>query len=236
VPRSAAVAEAASFAGFEAMRGHFDRARHLCSRAEGVLKDLGQTLRLAVVRQAAGWVELRANAPAAAEAKLRASYDTLQEKGEKSVLSTTAAMLAQALEAQEDNQEAMHFTELSEHAASPDDLASQILWRATRAKLLSREGRLAEAEALARRAVAIAAETEALNLHAGALIDLAWVLRLNRRASEAASAEGDALTLYELKGNVVIRSPGARDGGGASLRRVAVDPGHAGPRGGRPRG
>jgi tetratricopeptide (TPR) repeat protein len=167
------------------------------------LEDLGQTFRLAVVRQAAGWVELLADAPVAAEAKLRASYETLQAMGEKSVLSTTAAMLAQALEAQEAYREAMHFTEASEQAASPDDLASQVLWRATRGRLLNREGRLAEADALARRAVAIAAETEALNLHAGALMDLAWVLRLNGRASEAASAARDALTLYERKGNVV---------------------------------
>ena len=42
-------------------------------------------------------------------------------------------------------------TEESEQIAAEDDVATQYLWRSVRAKLLARQGRFAEAEALAER-------------------------------------------------------------------------------------
>ncbi len=77
-----------------------------------------------------------------------------------------------------------------------------MLWRQARGKLLARRGEFQEGERLAREAVALAEETDMLNAHADALIDLAEVLAL---AGQDARAElGQALALYEGKGNLVM--------------------------------
>jgi hypothetical protein len=72
------------------MRGHFERARALSGLAKSTLEELGRTLKLAALGQVSGRVELIAEAPAAAEAELRQSYETLEPIGEKGYLSTTA--------------------------------------------------------------------------------------------------------------------------------------------------
>ena len=71
-----------------------------------------------------------------------------------------------------------------------------------RGKVLARRGELQEGERLAREAVALADETDMLNAHADALIDLAEVLAL---AGQGGRAELDqAFALYERKGNLVM--------------------------------
>jgi hypothetical protein len=68
--------------------------------------------------------------------------------------------------------------------------------------VLARRGELEEGERLVREAVALAEETDMLNTHADALIDLAEVLAL---AGQDARVELDrALALYERKGNLVV--------------------------------
>jgi hypothetical protein len=58
-------------------------------------------------------------------------------------------------------------------------------------------------EALAREAVERAASTDDLNLRAGALLDLADILR-RKDEDEANAAMREALELFERKGNVVM--------------------------------
>ena len=77
-----------------------------------------------------------------------------------------------------------------------------MLWRQVRGKVLARRGELQEGEQLLREAVALAEETDILNAHADALVDLAEVLAL---AGHDASSELDrALARYERKGNLVM--------------------------------
>ncbi len=64
-------------------------------------------------------------------------------------------------------------------------------------------GRHAEAEELARAAVAVVEETDLLDLHGDALAELAEVLRLAGREAEAREHAGNALELYLRKGNDV---------------------------------
>jgi len=78
-----------------------------------------------------------------------------------------------------------------------------VQWRSVRAKLLARQGELERAEALAREAVALAAETDFLVLRADALMDLAEVLRAAGRDDEAVPCVEQALELDEQKGNIV---------------------------------
>ena len=78
-----------------------------------------------------------------------------------------------------------------------------MVWRQVRAKVLARRGEHAEAERLAREAVAIGDETDMLNSQGDANADLAEVLLLGGKAGEAAAALEQALERYERKGNLV---------------------------------
>ena len=78
-----------------------------------------------------------------------------------------------------------------------------MLWRQVRAKVLARRGEHAEAERLAREAVAIGDETDMLNAQGDANADLAEVLLLAGRADEAVAALEQAVERYERKGNLV---------------------------------
>jgi tetratricopeptide (TPR) repeat protein len=123
--------------------------------------------------------------------------------GEKGYLSTVAAELAQALYEQRRFDESERFTHVSQELGPLEDLATQVEWRGTRAKLLARRGELEAAVALAEEAVALAADTDYLNLQGDARKDLAEVLSLGGRVGEAASCWREALEIYERKGNTV---------------------------------
>src|SRR5438046_746674 len=69
-----------------------------------------------------------------------------------------------------------------------DDAITQLLWRQVRAKVLARRGNKAEAEQLAREAVAIGDETQMLDAQADAYADLGEVLSLAGHREQAAAA------------------------------------------------
>ena len=60
-----------------------------------------------------------------------------------------------------------------------------MVWQGLQARILAARGQLAEAEELARSAVALAARTDFLNQHGDALLELAVVLDEAGRAAEA---------------------------------------------------
>src|SRR5437773_10100097 len=79
-----------------------------------------------------------------------------------------------------------------------------MLWRQVRAKVLARRGEHAEAERLAREAVAVCAETDMLDAQGDVYADLADVLLLTGKAGEASAALEQALERHERKGNLVM--------------------------------
>jgi hypothetical protein len=79
-----------------------------------------------------------------------------------------------------------------------------MLWRQVRAQVLARRGEHAEAERLAREAVAIGERTDSIDLLGDAERDLGEVLVLAGRPEDAAAALEQAAALYERKGNVVM--------------------------------
>ena len=91
---------------------------------------------------------------------------------------------------------------MSEGAAARDDAFSQVLWRAARAKIRARRSQPAEAEALAREAVARVEKTDLLNTQGDTLADLAEVFVLVGRRTEAAEVLGQAAEVFERKGNL----------------------------------
>jgi tetratricopeptide (TPR) repeat protein len=91
----------------------------------------------------------------------------------------------------------------AEEASRPNDVHSQIIWRATMAKILARRDEFEAAEQLARDAVAFAEQSDFLHSHADACLDLAEVLRLGGRREEAANPIRVAISLHEQKGNAL---------------------------------
>ncbi|MDP9331420.1 MAG: AAA family ATPase [Actinomycetota bacterium] len=185
-----------------AMQGRFDEGRALVSQSAEILEDLGLKLRAAFVSDAAGFVETLAGDHAAAERALRAGYDTIDELGERAYLSTVSALLAHAICEQGRHEDADMFCSLAQEVGADDDITTQVLWRSARAKVLAAQGELDEALLLAREAVAMAEETDDINMQADALMDLANVVE----TAGGAAARGDALRrahgLYVAKGNL----------------------------------
>ena len=127
----------------------------------------------------------------------------LEEMGDKALLSTTAAFLGQALLAQERDEDAERAAGLSEELAAEDDVITQAGWRGVRATVLARRGGLAEAERLARQAVALAERTDFVNHQAEAHAVLGGVLGKRGRYEGSQAALAEALKLYEQKGNLM---------------------------------
>ena len=149
-----------------------------------------------------GQLELLAGEPIAAEKALRASYDALASMGDRAYFATRAAELAEAVYQNGRHAEAWSLTETAATTGGSDDLPTQFLWRAVRAKLLAVYGRADEAEELARAALALTEGTDVLSLRATIVLDLAEVLGRSGRAHEAAAARVQALELFEQKGNL----------------------------------
>jgi tetratricopeptide (TPR) repeat protein len=159
-------------------------------------------MRLYAAGLVANWIWFVTDNPAVAEVHLRESFEALAEAGEKGVFSTVAANLAEALYRQGRYDEAEDLLSASAAAGADDDVTTQVLGRAIQAKLLARHAQLNEAEVVAREAVALAAETEYVDLRGDSLLALGEVLRLAGRLDEAAEAMQEALDLWEAKGNM----------------------------------
>ena len=157
--------------GLHAMNGRFDLARPLLATSNAVFEDLGLTLNAATSHN--DGMEMLAGDPAAAEGTCARGIEALEQMGEQAFLSTTAAFLAHALYAQGRDDEAERFTELSEELARRDDLVTQVIWRSVRAGILARQGRIEEAEALAREAVKMGESTDFVTTRADAVMELA---------------------------------------------------------------
>jgi tetratricopeptide (TPR) repeat protein len=188
-------------AALQAMVGHLEEARGLLEQANATLAEFGSSLDAASHPEA--YVAMLADDPEEAERCLRDDYEMLERMGEKGFLSTTAALLARAVEAQGRDEEAYDLTEVAEQSAATDDFSTQIVWRGVRARLIAKGGATADAERLAREAVALAEQTDRLNHHGGALVDLAAVFRSAGQVSDEVDALEAALELFERKCNVV---------------------------------
>ena len=188
-----------------AMVGRFDEARALVSELRTEYAERGATGRLATLTaQVAAEVELLAGDPAAAAELGEKGCRLLERVGDQAVLSTAAALLAQALYELGRLEEADAWARRAAELGATDDAATQILWRRAKAKVLARREEFDEAERLARDAVALGAGTDKIDWQGGSYVDLSEVLCLAGRRTEAAAALEQALSLFERKGNLVM--------------------------------
>jgi DNA-binding SARP family transcriptional activator/tetratricopeptide (TPR) repeat protein len=183
------------------MLGRTDEALALLARGEELQAELGEWIWIYTWHSAA--IHLWAGNAALAEAELRPPYEALKKLGERSHFSTMTHGLAMATYMQGRYDEAEELTRECEAAARANDVFSEIMWRAVRAKVFARTGRLDAAAMLATEAVALAKSGDFHVGTAEALMDLAEVEGLAGRPDNAAAAIEDALRYCALKGNLL---------------------------------
>ena len=186
-----------------AMAGADVEARTYLERSRQRHEELGLTFSRAHWTVLSGMALLYVGDMEAAEAELRWGYQTLRDMGERAALSTVAAYLARVLVAERRYAEAEALTVESEHAAAVGDLASQIAWRGTRLPCRLAVGDITGAEDLGRAALALAENTDDLELLAYAHAGLAAVLAAAGDSHGAAAETSAALSAYRAKGDVV---------------------------------
>jgi class 3 adenylate cyclase/tetratricopeptide (TPR) repeat protein len=192
-----------------AMLGRSDEARAILSELRAELTDRGSVMTLAEVdSEVSVDIELLAGDPAAAVEVGEDAWRLLDEVGKRS--GQSAARLAGAFYVDGRLDEAGAWADRAEELGASDDPVTQLLWRAVRAKVLARRGEHAEAERLARKAVALGDETDQLDTQGDAYADFAEVLVLANRPEGAAEALEQALTRYERKEDLV-KAGRARD-------------------------
>jgi tetratricopeptide (TPR) repeat protein len=182
-----------------AMLGRFDEAWSVGLPAAERWRELGGEAehddRLAEIAEFAG------DHSKAAE-YLRGMCDMLERRDSRGYLSTYAPMLGRSLCALGRYEEAEARAIQGRDLGAEDDFITQMLWRQVLARVHAHRADYAEAERLARAAVAIGEQTDALIWQADALRDLAEVLAAAGLTEEAADALEQALDRYERKKNL----------------------------------
>jgi DNA-binding SARP family transcriptional activator len=185
-----------------AMRGDLDEALELRGSAREIMDAEGEWIWVSSFWGA--FIYLWRGDPGTVEPELQAAYEALKKFGETSHFSSITHALANVAYAQGRYSDAARLTQECEAASHANDVHSYIGWRSVRAKVLARRGELEAAEALSRDAIAYALETDFLPARAEALADLAEVLTIAGRDTEAARALEDAIAVNALKGNVLM--------------------------------
>ena len=185
------------------MAGAEEDARTYLERSRRRHEELGLTLSRAHWTVLSGMALLYRGDLEAAEAELRWGYQTLRDIGERAALSTVAAYLASVLVAEGRHAEEEALPVESEQAAAAGDLASQIAARGTRLPGRLAVGDTTGAGDLGRAALALAENTDGLELVGYAHTRLAAVVAAAGDSRAAAAETSAASSAYRAKGDVV---------------------------------
>ncbi len=187
----------------DAMEGRFDEARALLVEMRVRYEELGQSVRTILQRWYSAYVETRAGNPQGAEEVLRESCELLEGMGDRGWLSTFAANLGHVLCSLGSYDDAEEWGAKSRELGGSDDIVTQMLWRQVLARVHAHRGEPAEAERLAREAVAYGEQTDMLVNRGVAQLDLAEALEPAAPA-EAAVQVRTALELFDRKGDLAM--------------------------------
>jgi predicted ATPase/class 3 adenylate cyclase len=203
--RSFAAAIQRKLAALYQMQGELGEARRLADNAVEIYEDLGLPVPLAAAlgfeRAGVSWV---AGDLEVAERDLRRAVDLLTAIDEKGMSSTLAVNLAALLCEEGKEEEAEHFLQVSEERAGADDWVSQSGIKSVRASLLARQGEFEAAMTLAREALADAEGRDNQFWRGVRRVSLSEVLVLAGEVDEAAHLLGEAIGLFETKGNLIL--------------------------------
>jgi DNA-binding SARP family transcriptional activator len=193
----------AHLGGLYGMAGRFAEARAFLEGARHTYTELGWTPALlrtcAPIEARVAWLSGGLESAAAIYVD---TCTELRAQGGVFHLATLAAELASLLLELDRSVEAHEWCAEAERCARSEDVEGRACVRVARSKLLALGDRMEEAEIVAREAVAIADETDELNLRAAARATLADVLDGGARSGEASTERGIARAEYEAKGNI----------------------------------
>jgi class 3 adenylate cyclase/tetratricopeptide (TPR) repeat protein len=185
----------------ERLGSRFTKARRLIERALDCFGALGMQTMVATCEQSFAWIELSADEPGAAIAALLRSDAILARLGERSLRSTTQAMLARAHRLVDDTGAAAAAVELAEQLSAPQDVLNFTITYGVRAYLALADGDREAAERWARSAVQASERTDFVVLQAEAKLGRARVMSALGRPEEAKRDAGAALELFRVKGD-----------------------------------
>ena len=181
--------------------GRFGEARRFAGLALDEFRGLGTTTMAATSEQSLAWIELSAGDAGAALACLLRADAILAESGERSLRSTTQAMVARSYELLGRDDAAQAAIELAEQLSAPQEAINYAITHDVRARLALRNSDGDAALSWARSAVDQALKTDFVDLQGGARLGLAAVLSARGRADGAGSEARAALQLFEAKGD-----------------------------------
>jgi len=140
---------------------------------------------------------LLAGDPVAAERYLREGYEAFRAAGDQEYLSMLAALLAEALYAQDLLDEAQQVTEDSRTLAERSRPLARIPWQSVRARILARRGQFSAARLLVDEAAAVITPTSWEVEKAGVLMARAEVEWLAGEPGQAEASLRAAMRIYE---------------------------------------
>ncbi len=205
----------------ELLRGRPDKARSMLADARKVVADLGLRHGLMETELFAGLIELMVGDAVAAEPHFRIALEGLDSLGVGADAGQAAALLARSVLAQGRLEEADKYARESERIAG-HNLKTAIAWRSVRAEILAAQGRHGDAAAMARDAVAVAADTDLVLDHADACLALSRVLESAGDDHGATLARREAHALYAAKDAVFLAGPVAARSVSEDRRDVEV--------------
>lgn len=181
--------------------GEFEDARRITREALAAFRALGAQIMAATCEQSLARIELSAGDNAAARDALLRSDAIVAEFGERSLRSTTQAMLARILERLGRLDEARRALELAESLSGPEERFNIAVTHEVRARLAAADSDPEAAERWAMSAVEHADGTDFVDLRAHARLQLAEALRARGRIAGALAYARVALDLYDAKGD-----------------------------------
>jgi tetratricopeptide (TPR) repeat protein len=185
------------------MKGQIDRALELVRGARQTFADAGLlvsawrgTFEADIAIRAGDWPK--------AERTLRDGFDRLEELGAHSYSSTIAAHLPMVLVSQRKLAAAREALDQARRITANDDLINFVFIELSEGRLLAHENRLAEAEAVGRRAVELADRIDFCFGRPLAHSYFAETLALAGKPEEATHHATTALGILEAKGDVML--------------------------------
>jgi DNA-binding SARP family transcriptional activator len=188
----------ASLGELQAQAGRIDEGRDLVLKAQERCRKAGVVGTFVYCLQALARIEVMLDNRDEADALLREACEILDSVDNRGGLCFARAELAYVI-GERDAEEAERLAHASRHFAADDDLSVQVRWRRAVGRLKPTDG----GHPLLEEAAAMCAESDLLNLHAATLEDLASARRAIGDPDGATAALGDALGLYERKGNII---------------------------------